>query len=448
MAADLRASAIGLPEKKGRRSCGSSASTEDLGCSQDSCASSQGVLEQLRQKLPECWAHSLGFLDGRDLARTLAVDSSVHALGEQKPMVWLGTCQQLALHQVGGAALGCTGMRTLALWCLEAGSYALPGELAAGFAARALRDFKLQGWGPNAARMQARSAALELAASPLLVGAFTACHRSLQWRRERRGGGRRGAGAAGSSWTSSAGSAGSGDTAETTGGQDAGRQHFREVAAQENFSGYGQVVQSIEASLELRGCRLTMKASCESDVSSGCAGFCHLGVVDVHFFPSSSPPAAAQTILEWHQQDGDYGDDYEYSLDTALLDRVACCLCDNSLSSDCTASAEESLSTSPFQLSVAEALQLLWRILGAPFRWSRLCYPFAVEETFYLLLRNVFIRCMSPGLQTEEADEQPLFNCERSGADDSDFINDIAGLRQQLLGGQCRTSERSLVMRI
>merc|ERR1712151_734269 len=205
----------------------------------------------------------------------------------------------------------------------------------------------------------------------------------------------------------------------------------RDVALQERFSGYGQVVQTIEIGFQMYSCRLALKASCEGDVSSGCAGCCHSGTTIAQF----DGDAEAHTLLRWHAEDGDCGEDSEYFVDEAILSQVSHGLI---AGTSAAATDDEPLLESPPPeppLSGPEALQLLWRMLGAPFRWCRLCYPFATEETFYLLLRDVFIRCADHHFGDEEGQTEPgLFTCERSSKDDSDFNHDVAGLRQQLLG--------------
>ena len=74
--------------------------------------------------------------------------------------------------------------------------------------------------------------------------------------------------------------------------------------------------------------------------------------------------------------------------------------------------------------STHESVQFLWRMLGAPFRWTETLYPYAEAPTFYLLLRDVFIQCL---LGRDSGDEE-LFTARSSGPNDSDFIHDIAAL--------------------
>jgi len=302
-------------------------------------------------------------------------------------------------------------MRQLALWGLWSGTCSLPLHLASGMAMRALQDFKLQGFGLTEASAQSRNAVLQLISRPIFPKAYTTCKRSLRWHAD------------------------DDEIPEDIGFED----YCQDVAVQRMPEGYGELRHKIEVGFCLQDCTVTLTIDFDSEVGSGCEASCHGGNVVVQLLPrpcaqflgtSPAPPVAtppvkkrkkAETLLSWRCRAGDAAlgdpDDNDYQIRESVLHRFAARV----------------FSVGERQFSVAEVLQFLWRALGAPLRWTETLHPYAIQPTFYMLLREAFLRCLAHHNDSNAVieDDEDLFTAAPSGPNDSDFMNDVSGLREQ-----------------
>jgi len=327
--------------------------------------------------------------------------------------MWAPACRRFLVHDgvLSHGGLCTHEMRRLALWSLWSGTCTLPLHLAAAMAARALQDFKLQGFGPQEANVKARDAILQRygGADFSKNMAFTRCSRSLKWCK--------------------AMDSDDEDDDVPIGTQDA----FQNIPVQEKFEGYGELDHDITVGVRLGDCTVTLKTALIGQVDERNESSSHSGKVVVHF--GRREPGQFQrrrdgeTLLSWGAHGGDECTDEEdeSTLDSAVLHRFT--------------TAVFPACEVPF--SQVEVVQFLWRLLGAPLRWSETLHPYAEHPTFYTLLRDVFFRCL---LRHHDAnavidDGEAFFVATTSGKDDSDFMNDVAAVRERELKVRSNDSE-------
>jgi len=288
----------------------------------------------------------------------------------------------------------------LALWGLWSGSCTLPLHLAAAMAARALQDFKLQGFGPQDASLKARDAILQRygGADFSKNMAFTRCSRSLKWCKAM-------------------------DSDDEDGDVPVGTQDaFQNIPVQEKFEGYGELDHDITVGVRLGHCTVMLKTDLIGQVDERNESSSHSGKVVVHF--GRREPGQFQrrrdgeTLLSWGAHGGDECNDEEdeYTLEPSVLKRFAAAV----------------FPACGVTLTEAEVVQFLWRLLGAPLRWTETLHPYAEQPTFYTLLRDVFLRCLARHADAHAVIDggEAFFVAATSGNDDSDFMNDVAALRE------------------
>lgn len=365
---------IGNKSKTNRITLVANASNDVSGCS---------LLKRLAIEAPCCCIHAISFSTGKDVTYVLNACRQIAELLSQPTGkgVWAGACCSFLLHEsvLSWGEFRMRDMQQLALWNLWSGTCSLPLHLAAGMAIRSLQDFKLQGFGSSDASDQFRNVIQRLIDGPELRTAFTICTRSLEWRNY--------------------------DDFDNTNSDD--DSDFQNVAMKDEFSGYGELCHKIDIGFCFRGCNVTLNVSLYGEVDPGNANCHHAGSVHCD----------GKTLLRWHCCDGDDEDDSEYTLNARRLHRFSA-----QFFPDCIAAPSE-----------AEVVQFLWRVLGAPLRWTDTVYPYASHSTFFLHVREAFLRCLkhhaNAGVVLSN-DEDP-FTASPSGPNDSDFMHDLWKLRHE-----------------